>query len=245
MTLCYSAIAEALNHSHPVYCIQSPQIAGIQLYPLDLTTVCRAYVSEILKLQLRGPYCLAGWSLGGILAFEITRILEHQGHCVQWVALFDALWGSNASFAQENVKDALIHFRESPTPEDFLSLILKLSDERIDSLFGPGVASVIKTSHSDKFVKHAFLEFYYSMKMAAQLMEEFIPMKLQAPIHAFWAEESAGGNFDTKAWQVLSANARSSSIHTLPGNHHNFLSGANAQLIASTLNTIWEAESPQ
>ena len=49
------------------------------------------YLREIKARQPNGPYCLCGYSLGGLVAFEIARQLSESGNEVGFVGLFDTL----------------------------------------------------------------------------------------------------------------------------------------------------------
>ncbi|WP_051722716.1 non-ribosomal peptide synthetase [Streptomyces albus] len=45
----------------------------------DLTTMAAAYREELLDLVPEGPYLLGGWSMGGVLAYEVARQLSAEG----------------------------------------------------------------------------------------------------------------------------------------------------------------------
>ena len=49
------------------------------------------YVPKLIELQGDGPYILAGWSLGGVLAYACAIGLKRLGKDVQWVGLIDAV----------------------------------------------------------------------------------------------------------------------------------------------------------
>ena len=49
------------------------------------------YLREIKARQPNGPYCVCGYSLGGLVAFEIARQLSESGNEVGFVGLFDTL----------------------------------------------------------------------------------------------------------------------------------------------------------
>jgi acetoacetyl-CoA synthetase len=49
------------------------------------------YLREIKARQPNGPYCLCGYSFGGLVAFEIARRLSESGNEVGFVGLFDTL----------------------------------------------------------------------------------------------------------------------------------------------------------
>jgi len=61
------------------------------------------YLEALRSRQPRGPYRLAGWSLGAIVAFEMARQLEAQGEAVALLALID----SRAPDAETRAADAV------------------------------------------------------------------------------------------------------------------------------------------
>ncbi len=49
------------------------------------------YVPKLIEIQGDGPYILAGWSLGGVLAYACAIGLKQLGKDVRWVGLIDAV----------------------------------------------------------------------------------------------------------------------------------------------------------
>ncbi|MCP4150239.1 MAG: AMP-binding protein, partial [bacterium] len=49
------------------------------------------YLEKICKIQPAGPYCIAGWSLGGAIAFEMVRQLEQRGEETRCFAMIDTV----------------------------------------------------------------------------------------------------------------------------------------------------------
>src|SRR5262249_54215939 len=47
------------------------------------------YVTEVRRVQPRGPYFLAGYSFGGPVSFEIAQQLVREGECVSFLGLID------------------------------------------------------------------------------------------------------------------------------------------------------------
>ncbi len=218
-------MAKALDDSHSIYGIQSPQMAALDLHGLNLHALCTACVSKMVKIQPSSFHRLGGWSLGGILPFEISHLLEQQGHRVQWLALFDPFGeGIECNSLQKDLLEGSWDFcQQFRDPEDFLRSILELPNATINSASESDVASTVKAARTDAFVKQSIFEYFYSIKMAQQLMDEFVPETLQAPIHTFWAEESQD-HYDLKVWQGFTADSRHSTIHIVPGRHEKFLS---------------------
>jgi amino acid adenylation domain-containing protein len=46
----------------------------------DLETMAAGYREELQRLTPRGPFLLGGWSMGGVLAYEVARQLAESGH---------------------------------------------------------------------------------------------------------------------------------------------------------------------
>jgi thioesterase domain-containing protein len=57
------------------------------------------YVGELRAVQPRGPYRLAGWSMGGIVAYEMARQLDAAGEATDVLAVIDS--ASPARFTGE------------------------------------------------------------------------------------------------------------------------------------------------
>ncbi|MES1243430.1 MAG: amino acid adenylation domain-containing protein [Acidobacteriota bacterium] len=83
--LCYLGLARALGRDQPVYGLQSPDGS-----PEDLEGMAALYVEALRAVAPEGPYRLAGWSMGGVVAFEMARQLREQGSEVELLALIDA-----------------------------------------------------------------------------------------------------------------------------------------------------------
>jgi amino acid adenylation domain-containing protein len=87
---CYRELARHLGEGQPVHAFQPPGLAGgrVELVPVD--ALASRYLAEMRTVQPQGPYQLAGWSVGGVIAFEMTRQLLASGQKVSLLALFDS-----------------------------------------------------------------------------------------------------------------------------------------------------------
>ncbi|MEV0222612.1 amino acid adenylation domain-containing protein [Streptomyces sp. NPDC050704] len=86
----YYRFAHALDDAQPVYGLQA---AGLEDdTPPDATVeeMAARYVAEIRALRPAGPYRLMGWSLGGVVAYEMARLLAVQGRRPDLVVIVDA-----------------------------------------------------------------------------------------------------------------------------------------------------------
>jgi len=56
---------------------------------LTIEKLARAYVEKIKKIQSKGPYHIAGWCIGGMIAFEMVSRLEQMSEEIDFFALFN------------------------------------------------------------------------------------------------------------------------------------------------------------
>lgn len=76
--------------SLPVYALSSPFISDPDAYDLSLPEVAALMLRTVRSLQPSGPYLIAGWSMGGILAYEAARQLLAVGEVVDLLGLIDS-----------------------------------------------------------------------------------------------------------------------------------------------------------
>ena len=72
--------------------IRSATLKQLGPVNVDLKEVATSYIEKIKKIQPVGPYNLAGWSLGGIIAFEIVNQLEFLGEEVAVLWMIDSVF---------------------------------------------------------------------------------------------------------------------------------------------------------
>jgi len=84
--------------------------------PFDkIEDIAAYYISEILEQNPHGPYSLAGYSFGGIVAFEMAKQLEAMGKEIKTLAIFDTYAEYNSDyFVPKTVKLKRKVFRQFP-----------------------------------------------------------------------------------------------------------------------------------
>jgi thioesterase domain-containing protein len=85
----YHELARHLGDDQPVYGLQARGLDGRTPPHARVEDMAACYVEEIQRFQSKGPYYLGGSSLGGLVAFEMARLLHAQGQIVGLLALFD------------------------------------------------------------------------------------------------------------------------------------------------------------
>jgi len=90
-TLLYNALSEKLDYNQPVFGLQAKGLNGID-EPLEtVEEIAKYYVSEILDYDKSGSYCLAGYSFGGTIAFEMAKQFTDKGFKINFLGLFDTV----------------------------------------------------------------------------------------------------------------------------------------------------------
>jgi thioesterase domain-containing protein/acyl carrier protein len=89
---CYSALAECLGASRPVFGLQAPNLFSLTNSNIGFTSLEKLSADcadEIRRSHPEGPCFIGGWSFGGNLAFAIAQQLLRSGHKAH-LMLFDA-----------------------------------------------------------------------------------------------------------------------------------------------------------
>ena len=82
-------LSRAMGAAQPFYGLQARGIDGV-LRPRDsIEEMASAYLDEVRSLQPGGPYLLAGYSGGGLVALEMARVLTDAGQRVDLLAFID------------------------------------------------------------------------------------------------------------------------------------------------------------
>jgi thioesterase domain-containing protein/acyl carrier protein len=83
-------LSKYLRGPHFVYGLQAKGIEGFDEPSARIEEMADFYLRAISQLQPHGPYNLIGYSLGGLVALEISRRLAARGEQISLLALLDA-----------------------------------------------------------------------------------------------------------------------------------------------------------
>jgi thioesterase domain-containing protein/acyl carrier protein len=112
----FNTLANHMDADQPVYGLQAKGLNGTDQPLKTVFDMAAYYVSEIRKVKPTGPYNLAGFSLGGIIAFEMALQLIESGDSVSFLGLFDTVaFTSKHYFSQyKRIKRSLIELGGVP-----------------------------------------------------------------------------------------------------------------------------------
>ncbi len=97
--LLFNNVAKNMDPQQPVYALQAKGLNADNYddSPDRMEDIAAYYVSEILKQNPEGPYAIAGYSLGGIIGFEMAKQLKAMGKEIKMLAMFDT-YADNSNY---------------------------------------------------------------------------------------------------------------------------------------------------
>ncbi|WP_157722062.1 non-ribosomal peptide synthase/polyketide synthase [Tumebacillus avium] len=192
----YVELARQLGAEHTVYGLQSQ---GVEEGETPLTTIeamAAHYIAAIRFVQPEGPYLLGGWSLGGVVAYEMARQLREQGELAADVFLLDTAmptWQQDRP--QQDAKDFALMFANNwarQLGEDLSELLQQretLSEQQIlDYVFEQGRARQLFPPDLDQA---AVLRGYHVFKNNIMAQQAYAPQPYDGRLTLLIAQESA------------------------------------------------------
>jgi thioesterase domain-containing protein len=89
--LMYRDLSRHLGDDQPFYGLQSQGLDGSCPPLTSIAEMAAVYVKEIRRVQPHGPYFIAGYCMGGTVAFEVAQQLHELGEPIALLALFDTM----------------------------------------------------------------------------------------------------------------------------------------------------------
>jgi len=87
---CYASLVRRLDPALTVWGLQSPGLADQHQTCATIDQMAAFYLEQARTIQPAGPYRLGGWSMGGLVAYDMARHLVHAGDEVELLVLLDA-----------------------------------------------------------------------------------------------------------------------------------------------------------
>lgn len=237
--LCYFELSRNLGADQPFYGLQSAGLIDGQPLYSSIEHMAAHYIEAIRGVQREGPYCLGGWSMGGVVAFEMARQLQSSGEQVSLLALIDATApGSNdlpaiadeltlmATFAQD-LGLSWEHLTIS------LEELMRLEpDEQLRYLLERAkAATVVPPDFDVVHIRRLFRVF----KNNVQAMLSYVPQPYQGRVTLFRADKQIKDNpaGETMGWAAFALEGVE--VHASPGNHFTVVREPDVKVLAEKL----------
>lgn len=102
--LSYVNLSKYFDEDQPFYGIQGTGSNGYGDWYNSIEDMAAHYIEAIVKVNPKGPYAIAGFCVGGVVAFEMTRQLRQQGKEVSMTLLLDSYVDSSYYFKTDKQK---------------------------------------------------------------------------------------------------------------------------------------------
>jgi thioesterase domain-containing protein len=232
----YAGLARLLGPDQPVYGFEAPGFDNDRTPVRSLPTLAAEYTEILREFRPSGEYRLLGWSLGGLMVFDIAKRLTALGMKVSTLILVDA--GLPQVMPLPPERDILIRFirdmmgrsDQMPTelealfadwPPDVAPAVTFAAVEESGILPEEFDADLLGSQYD---VFRAHLEGFYSLDITGQY---------DGPAVHVMAEQSVA---EDMPWSRFLPALKE---YTVPGTHHSIWTGENlvtlSQIIQATL----------
>jgi amino acid adenylation domain-containing protein len=243
---CYTDLVRALGPDQPVYGLQSPEDDATA--PASLEEMAGRYLKALHAVQPEGPYRLGGWSMGGVVAFEMARQLSTRGEEVEQLAVLDVfapgrgfVGGSGHSVDEGTLRAwfarDLVGLLGKPLPAQMADLP---ADAPLPEAFARAQELGLLPAGLDfTAVARRFEVFRTNLR----LIERYAGHSYPGRVQLFRATSS---HFEdpadsTLGWAALAAGGVR--LQQLPGNHWEIMRSPVVETVAATLRDVEEVAS--
>lgn len=226
------------QYGHPFHGLQAKGIEPGETPYANIEEMAQQYVRAVRQNKPAGPYLLAGWSMGGTVAFEMARILEGMGETVSGLIMIDApspymdaYEADDIDFLLERLEPAAgisIQDKVEQQASELAKKQLILEQKKQLGLFPPDITLEEAEQRLAVHKHHNRLLCQYQPGSAIEAGIAFIKAteetsfdeKMKDPLTA-WAEFTRTGIIE----------------HESPGNHFNMFSNEHSPVLAEKLYT--------
>ena len=234
----FKHLSELIHEEQPFYALQTVGLDGKSNNLKSIEKIAKANIKAIKKIQPKGPYKIMGYSFGGLVAYEMARILVAQEDHIESVIILDV-----------NVPDHSHNIAKDTNDMD--NSILKvynyiaqrhnidLNIENLETLKGKEYDKIILEKLNNKgfdISQENYDTFTSVLKNNLNCMSQYNPKKIEKKINiALFRADNTNG--DTKGesssndygWnKLLSHNI---DVYNLKGDHSSLLDKDNVHQV--------------
>ncbi len=236
IVVCYRELAGTLPPAQPLYAIRSRGLHGDEPLPATLSQMAAEYIEALRTIKPKGPYIVGGWSLGGLIAYEMAQQLTGQGEHVAKLILLDTTIPVAASAlvpAEEQVNVGLEYGIELSLDE----LAELTAEEQLPFLWEhANRLGVLSDDVPPEVVEKALLELrglfhhHVALSRSYRLLPLAVDVLLVRPREVPFALQVR----EDRGWGYL---VRQVQVAYVSGHHHSMVQGPHVQELATAIQT--------
>ena len=237
--LCYTDLARALGPDQPLYGLQARGLDGEQEPYTSIEEMAQSYLEALQRVQPAGPYLLGGWSMGGLIAFEMAQCLRQHGQEVAFLALVDSRgYFSRTSLRDQDETELMTSFAQELEGYFAQSLSVSRADlqhlqreEQLRYIYERAMSEgLISRDTEPELLRRLFRVFEANM----QALYRYTPRVYADRITLFLTTEPRVDLLEaTGGWESIASGGVES--HVVPGNHFTLVREPHVQHLSDQL----------
>ncbi|MGB1129065.1 MAG: amino acid adenylation domain-containing protein [Haloferula sp.] len=240
--LFYRQLAERLPHDRPFVAIESPELGhNEEIRVGSIEETASAYIEILRARQPYGPYLLAGYSYGGVVAYEMARQLTEAGESVPFLGLFDTL------NPQAPIRPYALNERVSVYWNASRELSLSERILRLATRFKDGVethikvkAEVAEARGSEAAAAHTELRAVQLRDAHEAAMDAYVPGRFEGTLTLFRAD-AVNDKFELPDDYGWGDRVENLVVQEVPGEHLTLFDSGNVDPLAGHVSSALDA----
>ncbi|MCP4653941.1 MAG: hypothetical protein GY856_00840, partial [bacterium] len=200
------------------------------------------YVEAVREVQPEGPYRLGGWSMGGLVAFEMARQLAEQNQRVEQLVLIDSMAPSTAPGKASDTGDAALALVFARDLAGIFGVSLPVSPADVEALDTAEevLAKLHEKMQAARLVPRGLelseiVRLFAMFRINVRAMERYSASAYSGRLVLFKAGERLSRKSEAPdlGWGELAEGGVE--IHEIGGNHYSILRDPHVEVLADCL----------
>ena len=184
-------LADGLDPQRPLYGFAAPGLNSQESFFPTLKAMAAAYLHDIREQQPRGPYLIGGYSMGGVVAFEMARQLEDAAEETGLLVLIDsfaprperssaiAAWSRNGLLMQVLANQLALQWGADELLHSETLRSAPYSEHSV--LVAQHLLKHCQTRHTYNSLQPYLRRCQTVMRVHAELLSTYLPRRLESP----------------------------------------------------------------
>jgi amino acid adenylation domain-containing protein len=246
--LIFNTLPRNMATDQPVFALQAKGLNGEEVAPSTMEEMAAHYVAEVVAHNPSGPYALAGYSSGGIVAFEMAKQMIAAGRVVSFLGMLDTYAYQTTRYTPRLTNA----WRNGVLQAKYLAFDLRmlLRQPRLVMRYSDNFAlfrQLRRLLQYSKAERQHYAEgdlgpqAVIARKMHEQAVLNYLLAAQPVHVHVFRSTEQVYYLDDTEhlGWKEFAQ--QGVTVYDIPGNHYSILDAPYAQACAQALQRALDA----